>query len=263
MNVVEEILSKRSYELINTKLIVIDPDGQRDVERRRAQFNKIMKSFDPRLVNPLKVAFIDGKYFCFDGQMTMKVLKARNKGRDLEVPCFVFKGLTKVDMADLFCVQQGVASPVSFTDVLRIKAHYGDETCLAFIRRTEAAGVDISWNGSQSMYTITCVKTAYSSFLAFSDKQRYTEMLRTMKDAWRGYKEAFSASLIKGMTILYTTYPELDSARMTRKLSLTRPTDIIRDAQVDRTNGVRKYAVTLLQVYNKGARESMRLPNKI
>ena len=85
---------------LNTKDILIDDLGQRDVNRRRAQFNKIMRTFDPNLIQPISVALIDGKYYCFDGQMTMKVLKARNAGRDLCVKCRVYNGMTKMDAAN-------------------------------------------------------------------------------------------------------------------------------------------------------------------
>ena len=67
------------YEKINTKDIVVNPLAQREVESRKAQFNRIMKDFRPELVNPIKVARINGKNYCFDGQMTMKVLRERSK----------------------------------------------------------------------------------------------------------------------------------------------------------------------------------------
>lgn len=44
---------------LNTKDILIDDLGQRDVNRRRAQFNKIMRTFDPNLIQPISVALID------------------------------------------------------------------------------------------------------------------------------------------------------------------------------------------------------------
>lgn len=73
------------YKQLSTKEIVVDEKGQRNVNNRNAQFRKIMREFNPLLVNDIKVALIDGKYYCFDGQMTMKVLKARNGGKDLMV----------------------------------------------------------------------------------------------------------------------------------------------------------------------------------
>ena len=263
MTAIDTITDRVSYSLINTKDITVDERGQRDVERRKSQFNKIMKHFDPLKVNDLKVALIDGKYFCFDGQMTMKVLKAKNKGKDLEVPCRIYHGLTMLEVANLFCEQNENKSPVKVTDMIRVKANYGDLNAINFIRFTEKACVDIAWNHTKSRNTITAVSTAYESFLRFKDKDRYTTMLKVMKDAWDGLPDAFDARLIKGMTELFVAYPTLDADRLTKKLAYVRPSDVIRDAQVDRASGPRKYAVILLQHYNRNAREGARLPNML
>jgi len=263
MNVSDTICSRISHGLINTKDIYVDEKGQRDVERRKSQFNKIMKAFDPMKVNDLKVALIDGKYFCFDGQMTMKVLKAKNNGKDLEVPCRIYQGLTLLETAELFCDQNQNNSPVKISDVLRVKAAYGDKDSIGFMRATEKAGVDISWSGAKSKNSITAISTAFQSYLRFDDKARYTEMLKCMKSAWDGFPDAFDARLIRGMTELVMTYKDIDFDRLAKKLLYIRPSDVIRDAQIDRSVGPRKYAVIILQAYNKGLREDKKLSNRL
>lgn len=263
MNITDTIMQNMTFGLVNTKDITIDANGQRDVERRKAQYNKIMKSFDPLKVNPPKLALVDGKYYCFDGQMTIKVLKAKNKGRDLEVMSAIYTGLTLLEIANLFCSQNENKSPIKITDILRVKAAYGDETCLKFIRSTENAGVDIAWNNYKGRNTITAVSTAFQCFQRFKDAETYTSMLKVMKAAWDGMEDALDARMIKGMTELFCAYPELDVERLTRKLTFVRPGEIIRDAQIDRTSGPRKYAVIMLQHYNRGLRENNRLPNKL
>lgn len=47
MSITDQIVECYSYEQINTKDIEVDEWGQRDVERRTAQFNKIMKNCSP------------------------------------------------------------------------------------------------------------------------------------------------------------------------------------------------------------------------
>ena len=261
MSITDTISQNQTFGLINTKDITIDENGQRDVNRRRAQFNRIMKSFDPRKVNPPKVAVIDSKYYCFDGQMTLKVLKAKNKGKDLDVMCSIYTGLTLMDAADLFCAQRTDVSPVTPADIIRVKAAWGDQSCLGFMRATEKAGIDIAWNYQKGKDTITCVSTAYHCYLRFKDPNKYTVMLKVMKDAWSGLEHALDAKLVRGMTEFFCAYENIDAIRLTKKLAMTRPMEIIRDAQIDRTYGDRKYAVIILQLYNKGARDNMRLPN--
>ena len=263
MAITDTIMSNIDYALVNTKDITVDERGQRDVDRRKGQFNRIMKAFDPLKVNDLKVALIDGKYFCFDGQMTMKVLKAKNKGKDLEVPCRIYKGLTMLEVSNLFCAQNENKSPVQVSDMIRVKANYGDQDCIEFMRYTEKAGVDISWKHIKSRNAITAVSTAYECFLRFKDRNKYSEMLNVMRNAWDGLEEAFDARLIKGMTELYTAYPDIDGNRLAKKLALVRPTDIIRDAQIDRSQGARKYAIIILQHYNSGLRADKRLANNL
>ena len=111
----------------------------------------------------------------------------------------------------------------------------------------------------RAVVSITCISTAYQCFLRFKDKNRYTEMLKCMKDAWDGLNENMDTRLIKGMTEIFLRYKDIDIERMTKKLSMVRPSDIIRDAQADRTTGPRKYAIQILQRYNSGLRQDKKL----
>ena len=87
------------------------------------------------------VVEIDGKNYCIDGQMTMKVLKARNAGRDLCVKCRVYDGLTMMDAATMFVNQRGTVSNVTLADKIRVKANYGDKQAIDFMRITEGVFV--------------------------------------------------------------------------------------------------------------------------
>ena len=57
------------YKQINTKEICIDKLYQRELNRPRV--NRIVKNWNPYLVNACKVSFRDGKYWVFDGQHTI------------------------------------------------------------------------------------------------------------------------------------------------------------------------------------------------
>ncbi len=250
---------------INTKDIIVNPMAQRDVERRRAQFNKIMRQFNPDLVNPIKVAFIDGKYYCFDGQMTMKVLKARNKGKDLCVDCKCFYGLTEMDMAELFCNQSGIVSKVTVADKLRVMNNFGDAESVNIVRLTEANGLEISWNGQKGKNAIVAVATLIDSF-RLMDGMKYpddfAQVIRIIKGAWDGDPSGSCAEILKGVTLFCKTYKgEFDEARLIRKLHDKLPVDIVRDARVDRSGGSRKYGVQILQIYNGSLRQP--LPNRL
>lgn len=257
--------TERKLMCINTSEIVVDEQAQRDVESRRAQFNKIMRNFNPDKVNPIKVAFIDGKYYCMDGQMTMKVLKARNKGADLKVECLVFYGMTKLDAALFFVHQTDDISKVKAADKLRVLANYGDPESVAIVKLTEAGGLEIAWNGAKGKNAIVAISALTNVFrdLEGLDKpEKYTSFIRVLKQAYDGNPDAHCQQMLYGLgRFVKTYYGQYDETRLIKKLREHLPKDIIRDAQIDRSTGMRKYAVQILQIYNGSMRNP--LPNKL
>lgn len=255
---------KIEYQMldINTADICVDEAGQRDANRRRAQFNKIMREFDPNLVQPISVALIDGKYWCFDGQMTMKVLKAKNGDRDLCVKCRVYNGMTKLDAAEMFIKQRGTVSRVTITDKIRVLSNYGDEKARSFEKITENNGLEISWTGSKAKNTIVAVSTLWNEFLAMDDNDLYASFIRIIKNSWHGDPAGAQSQILKGLGLFCRTYRgQYKEENCITKLQKKHPNDIIRDASADRTSGARKYAVQILLAYNYGLREDARLPN--
>ncbi len=256
--------NKIEYQMLdlNTRDILVDELGQRDVNRRRAQFNKIMRTFDPNLVQPVSVALIDGKYYCFDGQMTMKVLKAKNAGRDLCVKCRVYNGMTKMDAADMFIHQRGTTSRVTLTDQIRVRGNYGDEKARDFQKITENNGLEISWTGNKAKNTVVAVSTLWNEYISMNDNDLFGSFVRIIKQSWNGDPSGCQAQILKGLGLFVRTYKgQYKEDVCIAKLSKKIPNDIIRDAQADRTSGARKYAVQILLAYNYGQREENRLPN--
>ncbi len=247
---------------INTKDIYVDELGQRDVNRRKTQFNKIMRTFDENLVQPISVAFIDGKYYCFDGQMTMKVLKARNADRDLCVKCRVYNGMTKLDAAMMFTKQRGVTSKVTPAEKLQVLVNYGDEKAVDFCRTTEKNGLEISWNGTSSKNSVVAVSTLWDEYIAFNDSTAYGSFIRVIRGAWDGDPAGSQSKILRGVGLFMRTYKgQFNEDVLIEKLKSTIPSEIIRNASTDRTNGPRKYAVQVLLLYNTRQRADKRLPN--
>lgn len=247
---------------LNTKDIIVDELGQRDVSRRKAQKNKIMRTFDPNLVQDISVALIDGKYYCFDGQMTRDVLMERNGGRDLSVKCKVYHGMTKMDAANMFVSQRGTVSNVDITDKIRVMANYGDRDAVDFIRTTENSGLNISWTKAKCKNAVVAVSTLFQEYKNFNDNDAYSEYIRVIKEAWAGDPDGQRAQILRGLSLFMRTYRnQVREEVLMRKLQTKRPIDIIRDAQADRSSGARKYAIQILLLYNFGQREESRLPN--
>lgn len=255
--------TKYDYQMaeINTRDIYIDELGQRDVNRRRAQFNKIMRTFDPNLVQPISVALIDGKYYCFDGQMTIKVLKEKNARRDLCVKCRVYTGMSKKDAADMFIKQRGTSSNVTMADKIRVLGNYGDKKSLYFQRITEKNGLEISWNGTKAKNAVTAVSTLWNEFKEFDDYDLYGSYVRVLKKSWGGTPSSLKSGILRGLGLFMRTYKMQHRENdLISRLSKINPDDIIRAAQNDRSTGARKYAVQILFVYNYKRGNKSRLP---
>ncbi|WP_312281170.1 DUF6551 family protein [Oscillibacter sp.] len=242
------------YKQLSTKEIIVNPSAQRDVNKRDAQFRKIMKEFDPRLVNDISVAQINGKYYCFNGQMTMKVLKARNRNNDLLVRCKVFHGMTELDTAEMFVKQNGTTSQVSAMDKLRVEFNYGNRAVVDFVRLTEMNGVVIDWTKSAGKNKIVAVSTAFQIFNDFNDPREYSEFLHILREAWGGDSWSFRHEIMSGLYLFMKAYREqYKSKTLVSKLSRVSPKTIIREAKISTASGDRKYAIQILNAYNFNA----------
>lgn len=251
------------YKQVNTKEIIVDEKGQRDVGKRDAQFRKIMRTFNPLLVNEVKVAFINGKYYCFDGQMTMKVLKARNGGRDLMVDCKVFYGMTSVEAADMFVHQNGTVSQVSTMDKLRVQYFNGDKNVIDFVRLTEMNGVIVDWSCAKGKNQVAAVSTLYKIYNAINEPREYCLFLQIIRDAWGGEHEGYRNEIMSGLHLFMKTYQgKYNPKTLVKKLSDVSPKSIIREAKVSTASGPRKYALQIFNIYNKNA-STNRLPDML
>lgn len=248
------------YKQVNTKEIITDAKGQRNVESRQAQFHKIMKTFNPRLVNPIKVGFVDGKYYCFDGQMTMKVLKARNGGHDLLVPCKVHYGLTLAEIADLFIAQNGTQSAVVQQDKLRVMFNYGDPDVTSFVRLTELNGIRIDWTAGYAKNKVVAVTAMYEVYKSFKNPCAYSEFCEILRTSWDGEPASFKREIINGLSIFMKAYGDkAPKQQIIKALRNVSPQKIIRDGKASNATGYRKYAIQIFNAYNS-RRSTGRLP---
>lgn len=78
------------YKQVNTRDIFVDPLYQRDLNNGKV--GKIVREWNPYLVNAVKVSYREGKLWVFDGQHTIAAIKSKHNGRDCMVDCKVFYG---------------------------------------------------------------------------------------------------------------------------------------------------------------------------
>lgn len=248
--------TKMQYANIYSKELHVDPDYQRELNQRRVQ--SIVKSFNPALVNPVKVSRRDdGRYFVFDGQHTLAALKERNGG-DLQVACKVYEFKHVTDKrrqeieATLFAEQNGLSAAVHANSRFKARLIAGDPDIIQFQRLTQAAGVRMDFTQGACENKIICCAEAYKAYNALTPSD-YVDMLTVICEAWDGEKASFRQEIIGGMAILYKSYAgEFKRETLVKQLSKTSPLRIIRDGANSHESGKRKYTERIIAAYNKG-----------
>ena len=95
-----------------------------------------------------------------------------------------------------------------------------------------------------------------------NDNDLYASYIRVIKQSWNGDPAGAQAQILRGLGLFMRTYKgQFKEDVLIEKLQKKHPNDIVRDAQVDRSTGARKYAVQILLTYNFSQREQNRLPN--
>ena len=239
---------KPEYKDINTKLLCVDQLYQREVDKARvAQMNK---QYRAELVNAIKVSYRDGKFWVFDGMHTAELLKLRNRGRDLPVECKVFYGLTWLDECELFLLQNGVSRSVSMSDRFKARFNRGDKDVVAMVNIAEKLGIRVDFTKSKGDNRICALTTLNRVYNSLGDDD-YAEMLSIIKDAWDGEAVSYSAEILKGMFIFYSTYKgQYNKKRLLTQLGKVSPSVIIREGKASTTPGFSKYARQILNAYN-------------
>ena len=107
------------------------------------KIDKIIRNFNPHLVNPLKVSYRDGQYWVYDGQHTLESHRKMKGNNDFMMACIVRHGLTSEEEARLFALQNGEATKVGASDQVKALEEAKDENTIAFLTATRESGFEI------------------------------------------------------------------------------------------------------------------------
>lgn len=251
------------YKQINTRDLLVDELYQRDINPRRLM--RMVKNYDPCLVNAVKVSFRDGKYWVYDGRHTMAMLKAVTaKGNDTMVDCKVFSGLTRLDEMELFVEQNGESAIVGTNDKMRALYNFGDKDICGMVSGANSAGVVVDFTKNSGINKCVAVRTLLKAYLMLP-REQYIDMLKVLRKAWDGASESFSREIILGMAMFYKTYNgRFTSANLVKSLRKVLPVHVVREGKAYASNGTAgsTYARVILRFYNSG-RSVNRLPDEI
>jgi len=253
----------REVKKLNTKDLAVDELYQREVDPKK--IGRMVKNYDPCLVNFIKVSFRDGKYYIFDGRHTSVLEKTvRGKGQDVPVACLVFKGLTRLDEMELFIAQNGEATPVSVNSKLKALYNFGDPDVTGMVGAAQCAGVRVDFTKGQAMNKVTAISTLLKLYMKMP-RAEYIDMLSTIREAWQGIPDSFCREILGGMERFYSAYSgKFNPKDLAKSLSKVAPVQIVREGKSigAAATTATSYARIILRTYNSG-RTTKRLPDEL
>lgn len=256
---------QRFTKQLNTKEILVDEAYQRDVDPKKIA--KMAKDYDPCLVNFVKVSFRDGKYYAFDGRHTTVLEKTvRGNGKDVNVACLVYTGLTRLDEMELFLQQNGDhATPPNVTSKYRALYNFGDDDIHGMVDGAYAAGVLVDFKPNQAQNKVVALSALFRNYMKL-EREKYVEMLMILRQSWGGIPDSFRAEMLNAMSrfvdVYYGRYKPRDLIRSLNNKVL--PIQIIREGKSIGAAALtaNTYARIILRIYNNG-RTTHRLPDEL
>lgn len=238
------------YRKMSTKELMVDDLYQRDIDPKRIA--KMVKNYDPCLVNAIKVSYRDGKYFMFDGRHTSVTEKTvRGKGKDVVVDCKVFSGLTRLDEMELFVAQNGESAPVSVLAKLKALYNFGDPDVTGMVGAAQLAGVRVDFTKGQATNKVTAVGTLLKIYMR-NPRDQYIDMLSMIRNAWQGVPDSFVREILTGVELFYNKYyGDFNTKDLSKSLSKVAPVQIVREGKSIGTAAA-NYARVILRIYNTG-----------
>ena len=245
------------YMFIEPKYLRADPSYQRDIDHARV--DRIVKNFNVNLFNEPKVSKRDdGFYYIFDGDHSVAAHMMKF-GKDTPIKCKVFYGLTKEQEMQLFVQKNGISKIPTRIEKLRAMANYNDPEVTDMVESARIAGVTIDFSSEPAANKIIAVDTAYSIFRSIG-KSNFINMLCIIKTTWFGDAESYKSVILKGFAYLYKHCAEQMSAisnkDMTNALRGWPISKIIERANTLQGNADRRYAIAIVERYNRNKRKN-------
>lgn len=248
------------YKTVNTKDIFVDT-YQRKLDRNKVR--KIAANFNNNIMNPIKVSYRDGKYYVFDGQHTEQALILMNDGKDTDVYCKVYYGMSYSDEARMFAAQNGISTIVGERQKLLSLYLSGDETVMAFKTLIESTGLACDFERTTPRdNAVTCYKALYDIFTHYGDNY-LKNLLQLDLDIWNGEMASLRKEIIMGLHLFNLTYKtDYDRNNLVKKLKRVSPLTILRDGRAVISGGNKRFARQILNLYNQNLGDKNRLDDE-
>lgn len=242
-----------NYEIVNSSKLA-RAAYQRPLSPRRVQ--AIVNQWDETLANEPKLSFRDGKYYCFDGQHTIAARKVRNGGKDLDIRCKVYYGLTYEEEAWEEAHQHDNVKRMSALETVKALYEAKDRDVVNMFSVTNGLGIEMTFGTSEKDGKINCLDTALNVYRRYG-APKYIEIMSLIRDTWGGSYPCYNANIVRGVADFYTRYSgRFSRPNFIKKLSAVHPVALMRDAKL-RIGSRTKVCDEICAIYNR------RLHNKL
>lgn len=237
--------------VLNTRFILKDA-YQRSLDE--ALVRKIVAHWNPNLMNLPKVSHRDGKYYVFDGQHTIEALKLKNNGKDLDIVCRIYSGMTYEDEARLFAAQNGISKNVTTMQKLRAlyEAKDPDVVRVTDIVIEYGYADPIKNNSSNCPNGFRTLPSALRIYEKCGEG-RLRQVLKVITGAWGNDKDGCRSGILNGINIVLSLYMgEFKEADLINSLKRVSPVKLFADAKADTAHsGANRFAYQIVRLYNK------------
>ena len=233
------------FEQIPIRNLVSNQEYQRRLSLKHIQ--RAAEDFDLYQINPVKVSRRDGINYVFNGQHTIEIVAAVSGSRDTPVWCMIYDDLHYESEADIFANQQKYVKKLLPYEIFMANIEAGNEEHLMIKSLVESFGLQITPNSNPN--GICCISTLESIYRK-QGLQALDRVLRLAVGTWEGDPNAYSANMLKGISILIATYGDgIKDDAFKEKIGKLSPRDIGRTAK-ERKAGSMGYAEALVLAYN-------------
>lgn len=247
---------------INSQMLNIDlaVNGgyQRPLDESKVQ--KILKEFNPCLVNPIKVnRRADGTYWVIDGQHTLEVLRRRNGGDNTSVLCTIRYGLTRDDERLLFLEQNGLVKALTVYDRMsaELAGNIGASATIKYVCERNGFKLERA-KKDNSINAIAAVVNIYKKY----GVGRLNEMLFILRESYNGESASLQQGMLYGLSGFLEKYDmQIKEERLIMQLRKTPVYEIVRNSKGYSGTLERRFGIAILIAYNGAGRGNKKLIN--
>ena len=249
-------------KILSTGVLYSGQAYQRPVKERVV--DKLVREWDPRLLTTLVVSYRDGRYYLVDGQHRVCACRKKNSGKDVDMLCRVYYGLTYEEEAELYYKLDQAKGHLRLAHATKALLESGSNAEITEIKRL-LEDVGFVWaldKPTGESFEIEATRTIINAYHLLGGAS-FSRMLMLIAKTWHGTPNSLKASIFSGMALFLKTYEtELSDDTFIKRLSAVDPDEIIRRGKVDfSTNkAALRFARVIWVKYNGQQRGGRKLP---